>query len=98
MSAPSCGKTQAHMSLMPSPTLETEFILTASAARVAELERLIRIVEAGDGRTHGHSQRVMRYTEAMAHTMRLAPIDVTRCMTAAAVHDIGKIFTPNEIL
>jgi HD-GYP domain-containing protein (c-di-GMP phosphodiesterase class II) len=92
------GQAQTHMSLSPSPTLETEFILGASAARIAELERLIRVVEAGDGRTHGHSQRVMRCTEAMAQTMRLAPADVTRCLTAAAVHDIGKIFTPNEIL
>jgi putative two-component system response regulator len=68
------------------------------ASRLRELERLSDMLEAGDARTHGHSQRVMGHVETMARTMRLPTADVTRCQIAAAVHDIGKIFTPTAIL
>src|SRR5262249_60653661 len=70
----------------------------SAAEHVQALERLGTLLEARDAYTHGHSQRVTRHVEAIARTMRLGHDEVTKCLTAAAVHDVGKIYTPREVL
>jgi putative nucleotidyltransferase with HDIG domain len=62
------------------------------------LERLSKLLEARDAYTHGHSQRVARHAERIARTMHMAPAEVAKIRTAATVHDVGKLYTPREIL
>lgn len=70
-----------------------------SPERQAEiLTELAAGLEAGDPFTHGHSRRVTRYAHMIAKTMHLPSATVDRIRTAAAVHDVGKIDTPSEIL
>jgi putative nucleotidyltransferase with HDIG domain len=70
-----------------------------SPSRQAELlERLSAALEARDSYTHGHSRRVTRYSEAIARGMGLTRAQVAKVRTAAAVHDVGKIKTPRDIL
>jgi putative nucleotidyltransferase with HDIG domain len=68
-------------------------------SRRAELLRtLAGGLEARDAYTHGHSNRVARYSEAIARAMGLSREQVAKVRTAAAVHDVGKTRTPREIL
>lgn len=70
-----------------------------SPRRQAELlERLSAALEARDPYTHGHSRRVTRHSEAIARRMGLTREQVAKIRTAAAVHDVGKITTPRDIL
>jgi putative nucleotidyltransferase with HDIG domain len=70
-----------------------------SPSRQAELlERLSAALEARDPYTHGHSRRVTRYSEAIARGMGLTRAQVAKVRTAAAVHDVGKIRTPRDVL
>ncbi len=70
----------------------------SAAEHIAALGRLERLLEARDVYTHGHSQRVTRHVEAIARAMHLGHDDITKILTAAAVHDVGKIYTPREVL
>ncbi len=69
-----------------------------TARRVARLEALIGVIEKRDPYLHGHSRRVARYAWMIARTMGLPEEEVARIRTAAAIHDVGKIDTPREIL
>jgi len=66
--------------------------------RIRLLERLSRMLEARDPHTHGHSRRVARHSAVIAERMGLPGEQVARIRTAAAIHDVGKISTPIEIL
>jgi hypothetical protein len=59
---------------------------------------LSRLLEGRDAYTHGHGQRVARYAAQIAHAMHLSPVEIAKIRTAAAVHDVGKLYTPREIL
>lgn len=75
--------------------------LTAGLSRERRarlLERLSRALEARDPRTHGHSRRVARHAAAIAKRMSLPREEVARIRTAAVLHDVGKIDTPQEII
>lgn len=65
---------------------------------IEQLEGLSKRLQARDAYTHGHSQRVARHAESIARAMRLSPKEIAKIRTAAAVHDVGKIYTPGEIL
>jgi putative nucleotidyltransferase with HDIG domain len=70
-----------------------------SAERQARLlEQFARALDARDPRTYGHSRRVARYSWMMATRMSLTREQVARIRTAAAIHDIGKIKTPDSVL
>jgi hypothetical protein len=60
--------------------------------------RLADALERRDLRTHGHSRRVARHSAAIAREMGLPAEDVARIRFAAAMHDIGKLRVPSEIL
>ena len=66
--------------------------------RVTALTQLSGLLEARDSYTHGHSRRVTRHAERIARAMHLPAAEVARVRTAAALHDVGKIHTPREIL
>jgi putative nucleotidyltransferase with HDIG domain len=66
--------------------------------RVEVLERLAADLEARDAYTHGHSRRVARHAHMIAKQLGLPAEQVAKVRTAAAVHDVGKLSTPREIL
>jgi putative nucleotidyltransferase with HDIG domain len=66
--------------------------------RVEVLERLSAALEARDSYTHGHSKRVTRHSFRIARQLGLPDEEAARIRTAAAVHDVGKIDTPREVL
>ncbi len=68
------------------------------AVSVDQLERLSMMLQARDSYTHGHSRRVARHAARIARGMRLPDTEVAKIRTAAVVHDVGKIYTPKEIL
>ncbi|HWX97024.1 MAG TPA: HD-GYP domain-containing protein [Solirubrobacteraceae bacterium] len=59
---------------------------------------LSRLLEARDAYTHGHGQRVARHATRIARAMHLSPVEIAKIQTAAAVHDVGKLYTPRQIL
>jgi HD-GYP domain-containing protein (c-di-GMP phosphodiesterase class II) len=59
---------------------------------------LSRLLEGRDPYTHGHGQRVARYAGQIARAMHRSPVEIAKIRTAAAVHDVGKLYTPREIL
>ncbi|MEK6702019.1 MAG: HD domain-containing phosphohydrolase [Planctomycetota bacterium] len=59
---------------------------------------LVRILEVKDGSTAAHTWRVVLYTRAMAEEAGVDKSDIARLTTAAALHDVGKIEVPDEIL
>ncbi|HET9719875.1 MAG TPA: HD-GYP domain-containing protein [Solirubrobacteraceae bacterium] len=62
------------------------------------LARLAAAIEAQDPYIDGHSRRVARHSEMIAAEMRLPAEQVARIRTAAALHDVGKLSTPREVL
>jgi HD-GYP domain-containing protein (c-di-GMP phosphodiesterase class II) len=65
---------------------------------VDQLRGLGRLLEARDAYTHGHGQRVARHAERIAQAMHLSSEVIATIRAAAAVHDLGKLYTPREIL
>lgn len=59
---------------------------------------LARTVEAKSPYTHGHSERVMRYSQALGRSLRLADPQCELLRKGALLHDIGKISVPDAIL
>ncbi|BCR05437.1 HDIG domain-containing protein [Desulfuromonas versatilis] len=55
------------------------------------VQALVSAIEASDAYTRGHSERVKRYSVALARRINLAPTTIKRLEQAAILHDIGKI-------
>ena len=70
----------------------------AEGMNVEAITTLSALLDARDGYTHGHSQRVTRHAERIARGMGLSAPDVAKVRTAAALHDVGKLHTPRDIL
>jgi putative nucleotidyltransferase with HDIG domain len=62
------------------------------------LGRMASALDAQDPYTDGHSRRVAVHAAMIAHKMGLSREEVAKVRTAAAVHDIGKLRTPPEVL
>ena len=71
---------------------------TGSEIDIDELLRLSRLLEARNPYVHGHSRRVARHAVRVARAIGLSKEQVAQVRVAAEVHDIGKLFTPQEIL
>ena len=65
---------------------------------VKALESLSAALEARDPYTAGHTQRVAHHSHMIAKAMGLSDERVAKVRTAAAVHDVGKISTPREVM
>lgn len=70
----------------------------SSQERTKLLTDLASVLEATDPYTHGHSKRVTRHSYMIARTMGLPKELTDKIRIAAAVHDVGKVHTPKEIL
>lgn len=68
------------------------------AAHVSVVQALATALEAKDSYTKGHSDRVARYVELICRQLRLSEKFIEELIQAAAMHDIGKIGIPEEIL
>ncbi len=55
------------------------------------VQALVSAIEASDAYTRGHSERVTRYSLALARHLGGAPASIRRLEQAAILHDIGKI-------
>jgi putative two-component system response regulator len=59
---------------------------------------LARAMEAKSLYTHGHSSRVTKYALSLAERLGLTETDLELLRRGGALHDIGKISTPDAIL
>lgn len=59
---------------------------------------LSQAIDAKDGFTRGHADRVSRIAGAIAREMGTPEADIERIELAALLHDIGKIAVPDRIL
>jgi putative nucleotidyltransferase with HDIG domain len=83
--------------LAQTPTRRKRMALNAEQ-RMKLLHQLATDLETSDPYTHGHSRRVARYAFMIASQMGLAQSDVAKIRAAAALHDVGKVNTPVDIL
>jgi HD domain len=71
----------------------------ATAKRRLELlTQLASAIESHDPYLDGHSHRVARYSAAIAEKLGLPTHEVRRISQAAAVHDVGKLRLPRDVL
>ena len=66
--------------------------------QIQYFRELATALEARDPYTHGHTRRVTAHAVAIAKRMGLSQEQVAKVRTAAAIHDIGKLNTPREVL
>jgi putative nucleotidyltransferase with HDIG domain len=71
---------------------------SGSTVSIELLTQLSDLHQKVDPYVHGHSRRVASYAARIAREMHLSPDEIASIETAALVHDIGKIYTPAEIL
>jgi len=72
--------------------------LTIQKSQEDVLISLASITEIKSGQTANHVKRVSRYVAILSEDFGLTPLEVRYVSTASMLHDIGKLFTPNEIL
>ena len=64
----------------------------------ALVEQLVHAIEGKDMSTAAHTWRVVLYTRAMAEASGLGAAAIRELTHAAALHDVGKLDIPREIL
>lgn len=62
------------------------------------IQSLVRTIEVKDLCTAAHTWRVVLYTRALAERLGMDRATLSRFTTAAALHDLGKIDIPDDIL
>jgi diguanylate cyclase (GGDEF)-like protein/putative nucleotidyltransferase with HDIG domain len=62
------------------------------------LSTLALAIDAKDKNTHGHIQRVQKYSRAIAEAMKMSKEETEAIAAAALLHDIGKLAVPEYIL
>jgi len=62
------------------------------------VQALVKTIELKDRSTAAHTWRVVLYTRAMAEEAGLGRGEIERLSYAAALHDVGKIDIPDELL
>jgi len=65
---------------------------------LASIKVLANVLDAKDPYTHGHSERVMEYSVAIARALGLDPKDIKNIEFGALLHDIGKVGVDINIL
>ena len=83
------------------PRIDGDHIGGAQGSTDRRLELLTRLadaLEAHDPYVDGHSRRVARHATIVARKLGLPPDGVAKVARAAAVHDVGKLRLPREIL
>src|SRR5258706_4110878 len=65
---------------------------------INSVRMLAAAIDAKDPYTRGHSERVARYSVAIARAMELPPDQIRKVRLAALLHDVGKIGIDDRIL
>ena len=65
---------------------------------IASIRALAAAIDAKDPYTRGHSERVARYSAAIAKEMGLSADDVRKTRLSALLHDVGKIGVDDRII
>jgi len=65
---------------------------------MAAIEALAAAIDARDVHTKGHSASVMRLSVDLAGKLGMTTEDIENLRSAALLHDLGKIGTPEEVL
>jgi diguanylate cyclase (GGDEF)-like protein len=68
------------------------------AGLVNTVHALARAVDAKDGYTHSHSQRVARYAAELGRALGLPEPQLEQLRSAGVLHDVGKIGMPDAVL
>jgi HD-GYP domain-containing protein (c-di-GMP phosphodiesterase class II) len=68
------------------------------AGLVNTVHALARAVDAKDGYTHSHSQRVARYAAELGRALGLLEPQLEQLRSAGVLHDVGKIGIPDAVL
>ena len=68
------------------------------AGLVNTVHALARAVDAKDGYTHSHSQRVARYAAELGRALGLPEPRLEQLRSAGVLHDVGKIGIPDAVL
>lgn len=68
------------------------------ATYLTTVQALVSAIEASDPYTRGHSERVTRYSMALAHKLNLSENSFLDLEQAAILHDIGKIGIDDSLL
>lgn len=85
--------------LRTAPALEVHLLRAETdAMMLGMVEAMIAAVEAKDTYTVGHSERVCKYSMAMAHVLKIPQETKKLLMVSSLCHDIGKIGIPDAIL
>jgi len=64
----------------------------------ATLRWLIGAADRRDGESRGHSERVSRYTHALAKALGRSPLECQQLALAGLLHDAGRVEWPDTIL
>jgi diguanylate cyclase (GGDEF)-like protein len=92
------GSTHVHTSGEPVLTPEDEASHAQKGALFNTVHALARAVDARDGYTHQHSQRVAFYAATLASAMKLGDERAESIRMAGLLHDVGKIGIRDGIL
>jgi HD-GYP domain-containing protein (c-di-GMP phosphodiesterase class II) len=71
---------------------------SGSPVSIELLTELSDQLQEVDPYVHGHGRRVSSYAGRIARELRLCASEIGKIEAAALVHDVGKIYTPREIL
>jgi diguanylate cyclase (GGDEF)-like protein len=77
--------------------LEASYVQLEQASRES-LARLADAAEARDPHTGGHLRRIRHYSVALAGEMGLSEMEAEAIGAASAIHDLGKLSLPDEVL
>ncbi|GAG62585.1 unnamed protein product, partial [marine sediment metagenome] len=84
------------------PLILTQYVyylrIREKQALLQNVINLVRVIEAKDKYTAGHSMRLAEYAEKVARKLRLSEFEIELLKNAAYLHDIGKIRTDLSIL
>lgn len=78
--------------------LSNEPVFKYLSETIQELSELAKHVETKDPYTHGHSDRVQKYSIQIANELKLSKSKIEDLTYASLFHDIGKTRIPDEIL
>jgi HD-GYP domain-containing protein (c-di-GMP phosphodiesterase class II) len=73
-------------------------LIAVQEARTEMVQRLARVIEFRDIETGAHVERMADYCALIACRLGWNEEDVERLRAAAAMHDVGKVGVPDEIL
>jgi cyclic di-GMP phosphodiesterase len=92
------GKRQAEELQEQLAIAQQQAIEELRASRQETVERLTLAIEMHDAETGRHVSRMASTAAFLASRLGMDPEEVTLLRTAAPMHDVGKVATPDEIL